>query len=595
MPSLADSKRSKLDAVGRHALLVRCGGRSCSGVLLDGDPDGLDWRPDGALVLVPGMLLHGLGVLDSNKSAGGGKIVIRRRAIPALSVVLRRGSIKPRAVSPPLSAGEPSVGAGLSTPPPLEDDLAEVQARVLVAWRWPKLAAALPQVLAELRLSSDTVGLESSAAEQWPSLQPTIRDASTCDDSSREVRALLSMFLLLQLQPVPEQRAGLGPVTDTLRRLLPRVPGVPPRGAAVCTASAPLGAPGLLGAVCQGVVSGAAAGGVLTLTDARVTPGCEGAGVYNLAAAAAALPCAVVLSPLTWWRGEAVGFTLCLGLRRLLFDAVLQLELRARAAGRRPRPALPPTAPAFDGDATDDVDLYGIDNSVVLVRCAHMWGSGVVVGKMGNPGRPVILTCAHVLVEDRGVTVCWGEHSLPAVVVWRSADGEPFDVAVLEIVADNPLVHELRPLTLDCRPPRVGEPVIAAGFPLFSERSAADPGRVLRPLVSRGEVSGWWTSASSQILTTCNVQSGASGGPLLRPGPDKPTVVGVLVCNAQVGSGKDAVVYPHVNFALWADAIEGPVNSYLKSGDKEHLTQLQCKSKAVHRQWKLQPPSMCKL
>ncbi|KAK3912314.1 Peroxisomal leader peptide-processing protease, partial [Frankliniella fusca] len=578
MPTPEATLRSKLSAAGRRALLVRCGGRSCSGVLLDADLDRPDWRPDGALVLVPALLLHGAGVVDRRN----GKPVIRRRAVPAVSVVLRRGRLKPRAGRPPAHAHT------LQEP---EDDLGEVQARVLAAWRWGRLAAALPQLLAELRLSSD------AAAEPWTSLQPSIRDVSTSGgvgggDPGREARELVSMFLLLQLQPVPAARP---PVLAALREALGRAPPVPARGAPVCTASAPLAAPGLLGAVCQGVVSGTAPGGLLTLTDARVTPGCEGAGVYSLAAADASLPCAVVLSPLTWWRGEAVGFTLCLDLRRLLEDALLHLE----QVGRLQLAPQPPstTMSAFHNDGADDVDLFGIDKSVVLVRCAHMWGSGVVIGRAGDRqgARPVILTCAHVLLDGREVTVCWGDHALRAEVVWRSADGEPFDVAVLLVDVDED-EDELCPLPLDCRPPHVGEAVVAAGFPLFSERSAAAPVRALRPLVSRGEVSGWWTSASSQILTTCTVQSGASGGPLLRLGPGgEPRVIGVLVCNAQVGSGGDAVVYPHVNFALWADAIHGPIDAYLKSGDKKHLGQLQCKSLAVHRQWKLQPPRMCKL
>lgn len=121
--------------------------------------------------------------------------------------------------------------------------------------------------------------------------------------------------------------------------------------------------------------------------------------------------------------------------------------------------------------------------------------------------------------------------------------------------------------------PAAGETVLAAGFPLFSERgepsSDSSVARAPAPLVSRGEVSGWWPSAPSQILTTCCVQSGASGGPLLRPRPDGSlAVIGILVCNAQLGSGRDAVVYPHVNFALWADALAAPIQAFIESGGK---------------------------
>lgn len=39
--------------------------------------------------------------------------------------------------------------------------------------------------------------------------------------------------------------------------------------------------------------------------------------------------------------------------------------------------------------------VTGLDRSVLMVRCAHMWGTGVVVDKR----RRIVLTCAHVLAE----------------------------------------------------------------------------------------------------------------------------------------------------------------------------------------------------
>lgn len=147
------------------------------------------------------------------------------------------------------------------------------------------------------------------------------------------------------------------------------MPHVPPRGYPVCTSCAPLGAPALLGAVCRGVVSGSAPGGLLTLTDARVSPGSEGAGVFALGSGSYATPFAVVFSPLTWWRGEAVGFTLCLGLRKLLAAAVRDLKARSAPSRGPARPALKlrPPAPALQpalqplstSALQDSLDLYG--------------------------------------------------------------------------------------------------------------------------------------------------------------------------------------------------------------------------------------------
>lgn len=53
------------------------------------------------------------------------------------------------------------------------------------------------------------------------------------------------------------------------------------------------------------------------------------------------------------------------------------------------------------------------------------------------------------------VSVSWGAHSVRATVLWRSADGVPYDVAVLQLDS-HPSVAALRPLAMDCRPPRVG-------------------------------------------------------------------------------------------------------------------------------------------
>lgn len=54
------------------------------------------------------------------------------------------------------------------------------------------------------------------------------------------------------------------------------------------------------------------------------------------------------------------------------------------------------------------------------------------------------------------MTVFWGLQSAPAAVLWRSADGVPYDVAVLQL-ADVACVAELEALALDTRPPRVGK------------------------------------------------------------------------------------------------------------------------------------------
>lgn len=67
---------------------------------------------------------------------------------------------------------------------PHPDDLAEVPASLVAAWRWPALAKALPHVLAELRVEAEDDKQSGSATA-----------------ASRQVRDLLSVFVVLQLQP----------------------------------------------------------------------------------------------------------------------------------------------------------------------------------------------------------------------------------------------------------------------------------------------------------------------------------------------------------------------------------------------------------
>lgn len=553
--SAARTKQRTLQATAvasRGAVLVRCGDRCTSGVLLEAPAAG-------ALVLAPGLLLQG------TKAAADDVLLAAQRA-PAVSVVLRRG---------PAAVAEPAA-CSLAAAPRGADELAETPADVVAAWRWSELASELPELLSELSLSRE---------ERPDGAAVAAADAADAE-AVAEVRRLLPVFLLLRLRPAPDKAP---PLREALRRLLPLVPAVPPRGHPVCAACTPLNAPGLLGAVSWGVVSGSAS--LLTLTDARVTPGCEGAGVYRLPAEddgeAAPLPCAVVMSPLTWWRGEAVGFTLCLGLRRLLGDALLRV-----GGDACPSPALP--APKRTPPEVASGDGSRLDRSVVLVRSGCSWGSGAVVGRGAD--QRLVLTCAHVVqVPDASVSVCWGGRSERARVAWRSPAGAPFDLAVLEL-EDRWRAADLVPLLVDTRPPRIGEPVLAAGFPLFSERSW--PGRELLPMVTRGNVGGWWPSAPSQVLTTCCIQSGNSGGPLLRYDGDAstPTLIGTLVCTATAGTGTGAVIYPNVNFALWAGAYRKAVDEFLETGDERAFEQIHSKrDKTAEQQWKLYPPAISKL
>lgn len=89
-----------MEAASRSALLVRCGARSSAGLLLDGHLGAVgegegNWRPEGAFVLAPGLLLLGAGV-DVDDEPNAEKMEKMARRVPAISVVMRRGRIQVR-------------------------------------------------------------------------------------------------------------------------------------------------------------------------------------------------------------------------------------------------------------------------------------------------------------------------------------------------------------------------------------------------------------------------------------------------------------------------------------------------------------------
>lgn len=93
-----------------------------------------------------------------------------------------------------------------------------------------------------------------------------------------------------------------------------------------------------------------------------------------------------------------------------------------------------------------------------------------------------------------------------------------------------------------------GETVIAAGFPFFSSTL---------PTITRGNIS---SVSINMIQTTCCVQSGASGGPIVRPSTCE--LLGIIVCNVITST----TLYPKLNMAIPASIIKGPIDEYINTG-----------------------------
>jgi len=94
-----------------------------------------------------------------------------------------------------------------------------------------------------------------------------------------------------------------------------------------------------------------------------------------------------------------------------------------------------------------------------------------------------------------------------------------------------------------------GEPVVSVGFPFSSS---------IRPTISAGVVS---KSMDCALLTTCCVQSGTSGGPIVSRVTGE--MLGMIVCN--MVSSDDTVLYPRINLAVPAAMLSGPLREYLRT------------------------------
>ena len=95
----------------------------------------------------------------------------------------------------------------------------------------------------------------------------------------------------------------------------------------------------------------------------------------------------------------------------------------------------------------------------------------------------------------------------------------------------------------------LGEPVVSIGFPFSSS---------IRPTISSGVVS---KSMDCALLTTCCVQSGTSGGPIINHTTGD--MLGMVVCNVLSSDG--TTLYPRMSLAVPATILSGPLREYLRT------------------------------
>ncbi|OXU30433.1 hypothetical protein TSAR_011969, partial [Trichomalopsis sarcophagae] len=325
------------------------------------------------------------------------------------------------------------------------------------------------------------------------------------------------------------------------------------RGASVEIDSAPFGNAVFLDSLSRGIVSNTLGEeDCVILTDANAVPGCEGAPVYLVDDKQALIGricvsphrspgrrhrriCGLVIAPLSWCRGEWVDYTFAANLQACLRKILMRAPDKDYIAG-----AL--TSPGASHLLMPDL----LDKSVIVVKCGSGWGTGVVV----DVPTGTVLTCSHVAPGSR-IKVMLGDKQDWARLVYKTRDGQPFDVAVLRLEGKH---ENLRALPLASEMPERGASVLTAGYPFFSSSPAS---------YSRGVVS---RLTPCMIQTTCCVQSGASGGPVICCTSGR--MLGLIVSNAVSTASEHAAtaLYPRFNMAVPATVIRKPILEYVETG-----------------------------
>ncbi|XP_057328307.1 peroxisomal leader peptide-processing protease isoform X2 [Microplitis mediator] len=330
------------------------------------------------------------------------------------------------------------------------------------------------------------------------------------------------------------------------------------RGDDVQVESTPFGNPVFMNSVSKGIVSNVlGVNKCIMLTDANAIPGCEGGLVYATAENGSRVIYGMVIAPMTLCRSEWVNYT---------FVACLLPCLKKLLRKQEPKNNFL----MINRQNTDITDL--LDKSVVLIYCGSEWGSGILLDR--DTG--TILTCSHVIDQapNRRIKVVFShkdtshgsKKSQWAKLIYRTPKGVPYDIAVIKV---DPLEisNYMQPLKIRNTAAVKGENVISAGFPFLYTNL---------PTITHGNISN---VSSHMLQTTCYVQSGTSGGPIIRPNTGE--LLGIIVCNVITFN----TLYPRINMAIPATIFSDPINEYIKTDRVQVLDTLMTQDKDAIRMW----------
>ncbi|XP_043464445.1 peroxisomal leader peptide-processing protease-like isoform X2 [Leptopilina heterotoma] len=400
----------------------------------------------------------------------------------------------------------------------------------------------------------------------------------------RDGLLLMPVFLMINLGSEFYHDCSIILAREALNRFVQQDLAYPVRGSIAEIESTPFGNPVFIDSIARGVISNIVGyQNCVALSDANSVPGCEGGPVYVIDDRKQRRICGMVIAPLSWCRGEWVDYTLIANLKVCLSRGVPQQQFCQLLKNRR---------------CLDDVNLRSdncqladlLDRCVVPVQCGSSWGTGILIEKKSG----TILTCSHVVreapVSDIKVMLNRDEnkkkkptttttkkknkkeHVSPtrAELVYRTPDNKPYDVAVLRVNPEE-MDPSLGSIYIQGTFVSRGDVVATAGFPFFSSSL---------PTISKGNVS---RSLPCMLQTTCCVQSGTSGGPIVCwPSGE---MLGMIVCNAISSSNSE--LYPRLNMAIPASVLKAPLEQYLQTNDAKVLEALASQDAVVHQTWDL--------
>ncbi|XP_056326725.1 peroxisomal leader peptide-processing protease [Danio aesculapii] len=385
------------------------------------------------------------------------------------------------------------------------------------------------------------------------------------DTEVLEDSRFLTWFALLKLPTSPKC-----PFKETIPWMRS---GTLKKGCHVIACGSPFGGlcPDLfMNTISKGIVSNLAGDeNALILTDARCLPGTEGGGVFINKGGRSYLV-GLIASPLCWKSEEWIGLTLVCSVH-LILKNMLQAggfikETLTSVSSQLVKGSLQPPLTA---NRESGLEVYP---GVVLVETGWLWGSGVLLNQN------LVLTCRHVVDEKSELTVKVNRggrfHTVRGKVLYSSVVSSPYDIAIVEL--QEALADKRRPQFT--KHFHTGEDVVVVGYGALGSRCG--------PSLTSGILSRVITHQSQPVMlqTTCAVQSGASGGAVIRS--DTGELLGIVSSNTRDYAAK--VTYPHLNFSIPVTLLEPLLRRFAQTGDAAVFNVLDSAEEDVRKVWRLQ-------